>query len=329
MTRARILRGATIALAGLAVGACASAKKPGYLTQAEGIYSSLAARGGNETVEAEMIKTRQAIDSANMALTHNRSQKYVDGVSYVALRAAQTAEAEEGRRAAMRATDSLKTARLNKLLSLTEAQRNSLAQQQQLSQSEIAALHLQNAAAEQRADSLRRVAEEANAKLNDALTQLRSLVAEITNIKETSRGLVISLSDILFDVNKATLKAGATNNVEKIAAILNQYPNYQISVEGHTDSQGSDAYNQSLSERRAASVRSALVAGGVAEGRITSKGFGETQPVASNDTPAGRQQNRRVEVIVLGAGKVADALQHGATPTDSTKSDTTKTPPQR
>ena len=327
MTRNHILRGAAIALAGLTIGACASAKKPGYLTQAEGIYSALSTRGGNETFEAEMIKTRQAIDSANMALAQNRSQKYVDGVAYVALRAAQTAEAEEARRMAMRAADSLKTARLNKLLSLTEAQRNSLAQQQQLSQSEIAALHLQNAAAEQRADSLRRVAEEANAKLNDALTQLRSLVAEITNIKETSRGLVISLSDILFDVNQATLKAGAANNVQKIAAILNQYPNYQISVEGHTDSQGSDAYNQSLSERRAAAVRMQLVAGGVAEGRITSKGFGEAQPVASNDTPAGRQQNRRVEVIVLGAGKVADALQNGGTAPAA--GDTTKTPPPR
>jgi outer membrane protein OmpA-like peptidoglycan-associated protein len=261
-----------------------------------------------------------------MALAQNRSQKYVDGVAYIALRAAQTAEAEEARRMAMRASDSLKTARLNKLLSLTEAQRSALAQQQQLSQSEIAALHVQNAAAEQRADSLRRVAEEANAKLNDALTQLRSLVAEITNIKETSRGLVISLSDILFDVNQATLKAGAANNVQKIAAILNQYPNYRISVEGHTDSQGSDTYNQSLSERRAAAVLQQLVAGGVSGDRITSKGFGESQPVASNDTPAGRQQNRRVEVVVLGAGKVADALQNGgAAPTSG---DTTKAPPR-
>ena len=324
MTRTQLLRGATLAVATAATLACASAKAPQYLTQAESIYSALSARGGNETVEAEMIKTRQALDSARMALAKNRSQKYVDGVSYIALRAAQTAEAEERRRIAMRATDSLKTARLNRLLSLTEAQRNSLAQQQQLSQSEIAALHMQNAASEQRADSLRRVAEEANAKLNDALTQLRSLVAEITNIKETSRGLVISLSDILFDVNQATLKAGAANNVQKIAAILNQYPNYQISVEGHTDSQGSDAYNQSLSERRAAAVRTQLVAGGVAEGRISSKGFGESQPVASNDAPAGRQQNRRVEVIVLGAGKVADALQNGGT-----ASDTTRTPAPR
>lgn len=326
MSRLHTVRNAAIAFAAIATGACATAKAPQYLTQADQIYSALAARGGNETVEAEMIKTRQALDSAHTALTMNRSQKYVDGVSYVALRAAQTAEATEARRVAMRAADSLKTARLKRLLSLTEAQRSALAQQQQLSQSEIAALHVQNAAAEQRADSLRRVAEEANAKLNDALTQLRSLVAEITNIKETSRGLVISLSDILFDVNQATLKAGAANNVQKIAAILNQYPNYNISVEGHTDSQGSDTYNQSLSERRAAAVRLQLVSGGVAEGRISSKGFGKTQPVSANDTPAGRQQNRRVEVVVLGAGKVADALQKSGAPGAM---DTTKTPPQR
>jgi outer membrane protein OmpA-like peptidoglycan-associated protein len=310
------MRTTTLMLAAVAVGACATAKKPDYLTQAENIYAALEARGGNESVEAEMIKTRQALDTARMALNVNRSQQYVDGVSYVALRQAQTAEAEERRRIAMHAADSLKTARLNRLLSLSEAQKAQLAQQQQLSQEEIAALRVRSSTAEQRADSLRRAVEEANAKLNDALTQLRSLVAEITNIKETSRGLVISLSDILFDVNQATLKAGAANNVQKIAAILNQYPNYNISVEGHTDSQGSDAYNQSLSDRRAAAVRLQLISGGVPEARITSKGFGETQPVATNDTPAGRQQNRRVEVIVLGAGKVADALNNGgAAPT--------------
>ena len=317
-----ITRTGALALCAIAIGACATVKKPDNLTQAEAIYQALESRGGNESVEAEMIKTRQALDTARMSLTMNRSQQYVDGVSYVALRQAQTAEAEEHRRMAMRMTDSLKTARLNRLLSLSEAQKAQLAQQQQLSQEEIAALRVRSSTAEQRADSLRRAVEEANAKLNDALMQLRSLVAEITNIKETSRGLVISLSDILFDVNQATLKAGAASNVQKIAAILNQYPNYNISVEGHTDSQGSDAYNQSLSDRRAAAVRMQLISGGVPEARITSKGFGESQPVASNDAPAGRQQNRRVEVIVLGAGKVADALKSGST-------DTPRTPPQR
>ncbi|HEX2780199.1 MAG TPA: hypothetical protein VHM30_11915, partial [Gemmatimonadaceae bacterium] len=199
----RIRRTLPIALSVVAA-ACVTAKAPAALTQAEQLYHALEARGAEQRAEAEMIKTRQAVEEARMAVTMNRAQAYADGLAHVALRQAQTAEAEERRAIAAQTADSLRTARLNKLLTLTEAQRAALAQQQQLSQSEIAALRQQNTAAEQRADSLRRAAEEANAKLNDALTQLRSLVAEITNIKETSRGLVISLSDILFDVNKAT-----------------------------------------------------------------------------------------------------------------------------
>ena len=84
----------------------------------------------------------------------------------------------------------------------------------------------------------------------------------------------------------------------RLSAVLKQYPDKQIAVEGHTDATVSDSYNQKLSEDRAAAVRAALVQGGVDPGSITSKGLGETTPVATNDTPAGRQQNRRVEVII-------------------------------
>ena len=293
------------------LAACASTQAPAALNQAETLYQSLQGRGADQRVEAEMIRTRQAIEDARMAVTSNRPQPYADGLARIALRHAQSAEAIEASVMAQRATDSLQKARLNRLLSLSEAQRTQLAEQQKLSQEEISTLRVRTLTAEQRADSLRQAVEEANRKLSEALTQLRSLVAEITNIRETSRGLVISLSDVLFDVNSATLRGGAASNVQKISQILNQYPDYKISVEGHTDSQGSDSYNQQLSQRRAASVLDALVAGGVAADRISSQGFGESQPVASNDTPAGRQQNRRVEVIVLGAGKVADAVRGG------------------
>ena len=283
-----------------AVAACATAKPPASLTQAEQIYSTLATSGGDQRVEAEMIKARNAIADAQNAMQRRQNQEFVSGLSHIALRAAQTAEAENARVIASAQADSLQQARLNALLSLSEAQRQSLMQQQQLSAAEIQALS-------QETDSLRRANEAANAALQAAFTQLRTLVTEITNLKETSRGLVISLSDILFDVNRATLKPGAETNVRRIAAVLKQYPDKQISVEGHTDATGSDTYNQKLSEDRAASVRASLVAGGVDPNVITSKGLGESQPVATNDTPAGRQQNRRVEVIVLGAGTVADA----------------------
>ena len=311
------------ALAAVATAAaCASTQQPASLSQAVTIYERLAAAGAERRVEGEMIKSREAIAAAQNAVATRQNQEYVNGLSHIALRTAQTAEAEEARLAAVAAADSLQRARMTALLNLSEAQRQQLAQQQQLSQEEIEALRARNMLVSQEADSLRRANEAANAALNAAFTQLRTLVTEITNLRETSRGIVISLSDILFDVNKATLKPGAQSNIGRIAAVLKQYPDKQIAVEGHTDATGSDSYNQKLSEDRAAAVRAALVQGGVDPASITSKGLGETTPVATNDTPAGRQQNRRVEVIVLGAGTLADAAANppGGAPV---RSDTT------
>lgn len=335
-----------LAMSVAVLSGCASAKPPGELLQARTLYTSLSAAGAERRVEGEMIKAREAINDADIAVSKRENQEFVNGLSHVALRNTQTADAANARVVAKAQADSLRTARLNRLLALSQAQRDQLASQNQLSQAEIALLRERNLlvaqqadAARADADSLRRVAEEANARLNTALNQLRSLVVEITNLQQTSRGLVISLSDILFDVNKATLKAGAEANIRRIAAVLQQYPDHQIAVEGHTDATGTDAYNQTLSEDRAASVRTSIVTGGVDPAKITSRGFGESQPVSTNDTPAGRQQNRRVEVVVLGAGTVADAL--AAPPkTDTTrvkveirtdtllKPDTTRKPPR-
>ena len=327
------------ALAGVAVAlACATVPKPAALSEAEALYQKLAVSNAETRVAGEMIRTRDAIGSAQLAYNGHENSQFVNGLSRIALRAAQTAEAVDARDMAQKAADSLQKARLNRLLSLSEAQRAQLASQQQLSQAEIAALQEKNLMVSQtadslrmKADSLRRANEAANAALNGALMQLRSLVVEITNLRETSRGLVISLSDILFDVGKATLKPGAEANLRRIAAILKQYPDKQISVEGHTDSDGSDAYNHTLSEDRAASVRMSLVSGGVDANFITSKGFGETQPVATNATAAGKQQNRRVEIVVLGAGTVADAANKAmpSMPADTMmKSDSSRTPPR-
>ena len=324
LTMTRLTRRLALAGALAVVGtftACASTQKPASLVEAETIYNRLTTTGATERAEADLIRAREAISDAQRGISESGNKDYVNGLSNIALRAAQTAQATNERTLAMSATDSLTKERLRRSLSQSE-------QQNQLSAAENAALRERNERIAQQADSLRRANAEASARLDSALTRLRSLVTEITNLQETSRGLVISLSDILFDVNKATLKPGAESNVRRIAAILQQYPDKQISVEGHTDATGSDAYNQKLSEDRAASVRAALVAGGVSPSVITSRGFGKTQPVATNDTPAGRQQNRRVEVVVLGAGKVADAaaaaarqdsISRGLMPGDSTR----------
>jgi outer membrane protein OmpA-like peptidoglycan-associated protein len=301
----------TVIAAILATAGCASIQKPTELTQAEALHQVVIEQGAERRVEGAVIRSREALVAAQNAFAAKETQEYVDGLAHIALRMAQVAEAENSRAVAMTATDSLKRETLSRQLARSEALRRrgeaQSAQQQQMSAAQIEALR-------QQSDSLRRAAEAANQQLNNALSQLRNLVVEITNLRETSRGIVISLSDILFDVNRATLKPGAEANIRRIAAILQQYPDRQIAVEGHTDATGSDAYNQTLSEDRAASVRASLVAGGVPEDQITSRGFGKTQPVATNDTPSGRQQNRRVEVIVLGAGTLADVVPPPGTP---------------
>ena len=306
---------ATMAIAlALVVSACAARRPPVALTDAETVYRMLVNTGAERQVEGLMLRTRDALAEARSAFDQNRDPRYVEGLARVARDYSLAAQADFQRVRAEAEADSLTKARLARLTALTAAQRDAMMRQQQLSQAEIDSLNRANLMVSQQADSLRRAAEAASARLNEALGQLRTLVSEITNLRETSRGLVISLSDILFETGKATLKPGAAQNVGRIAGILNQYPDYQIVVEGHADSRGSDAFNQTLSENRARAVYSALVSAGISTSRISSKGFGETQPIGDNNTPEGRQQNRRVEVVVLGAGSLADAAKKDSVP---------------
>jgi outer membrane protein OmpA-like peptidoglycan-associated protein len=118
--------------------------------------------------------------------------------------------------------------------------------------------------------------------------------------RDTARGLIVSLSDVLFDTGKSTLRPEAREKLAKISGIVLAYPDLRLAIEGNTDSVGSDAMNQALSEQRAGSVRDYLAKENIPGASMTSQGFGKTQPVASNDTAEGRQQNRRVELVVSG-----------------------------
>jgi outer membrane protein OmpA-like peptidoglycan-associated protein len=136
----------------------------------------------------------------------------------------------------------------------------------------------------------------ANSARSDADELKRQL--EILQAQPTDRGLVLTLGDTLFATGKAELKSGATANLDRVTAFLNEYPKRTAAIEGYTDSMGSDEMNQSLSQRRADAVKNYLVRQGVGSARLTSEGRGEGSPVADNESAAGRQQNRRVEVVI-------------------------------
>jgi outer membrane protein OmpA-like peptidoglycan-associated protein len=154
----------------------------------------------------------------------------------------------------------------------------------------------QKAAADQ-ARSEADTAHQAAASSNQQIAELQLQVAAL-QAKPTDRGLVLTLGDALFNSGRAELQPGAGGHLQKLVAFLNRYPDRTVVVEGYTDSVGNDDSNQGLSERRAGAVRSYLVEQGISSIRLTSLGKGASNPVAGNDTASGRQQNRRVEVII-------------------------------
>jgi outer membrane protein OmpA-like peptidoglycan-associated protein len=160
----------------------------------------------------------------------------------------------------------------------------------------------QAAEAQSAADAERARAQVAQAEAEKAQLreQLRQQLNSVLDTRESARGLIVNMSDVLFDTGKYSLKPGAKEKLAKISGILLGHPGLQLQIEGHTDSVGSDEFNQKLSEQRAGVVRDYLIAQGVAQDSVTAQGFGKDRPVASNATAAGRQQNRRVELVVSG-----------------------------
>ncbi len=134
-----------------------------------------------------------------------------------------------------------------------------------------------------------------------ALERVKRLEKQLSDLeaKQTDRGLVLTLGDVLFETGKASLLGGAMRNLDKLTEFLKENPAQQILIEGHTDSVGSENFNMELSRNRAAAVRDALSNRGISMARMKTEGFGKSRPVASNETAAGRQQNRRVEIIIL------------------------------
>jgi outer membrane protein OmpA-like peptidoglycan-associated protein len=191
------------------------------------------------------------------------------------------------------------------------ARAKGLAQQQEAERATQLAAQ-QKAAAEAEMARARQAASQAESEKAELRAQLLKQLSMVLQTNDTVRGLIVNMSDVLFDTGSYTLRPGAREKLAKISGILLAYPGLKIQVEGHTDSVGSDEFNQHLSQQRAGMVRDYLVDQMVPAGSVSARGFGKTQPVATNDTPEGRQQNRRVELVVNGDA-IGDSVDAPAT----------------
>ena len=173
-------------------------------------------------------------------------------------------------------------------------------QEADAARSQTATARMAAAGSEQEADAARSQAATARMAAASSQQEAAEMQRQIDALqaKVTDRGIVVTLGDVLFESGRADLKAGAVGNLSKLVAFLNKYPERVVAIEGYTDSIGSDDYNQALSQRRADSVRSYLVREGIESRRLSASGMGKNDPVAGNDSAIGRQQNRRVAVII-------------------------------
>lgn len=280
ITTSRNYRFVAVALTAALAAACAS--KPERfepLEQARATVQTTLQDPLVQQVAADQARNaRSALAAAERAFEDDRPKEQVAHLAYIAERRAQIAGAVAAEH------------RARQQVARGEAERNRVLLEARTQEAERAAEQARTAqaAAEARAAE----AEEARKQLEQVQREFADLQA-----RRTERGMVLTLGDVLFDTGVATLKPGANRVVERLADFLDENEDFRVIVEGHTDSRGSDAYNEQLSQRRAEAVAQALAIRNVSNDRVHAIGRGEGYPVASNETPAGRQQNRRVEIV--------------------------------
>lgn len=326
----------TTLVAALVLAGCSTMpERNSRLEQARGDYS--AAQSDPRVVSLAGGELRQAgetLDRANQASNRREDAAVVDQLAYLADQqvalAQETARRRDAELSAANANAERERARLD-ARDASSAQRNAESAQRQSEisqrnaetaqrQSEAAqrsaeASQQQSEALQRQADLQRQVttgaqfnADAARLETQEAQARSRQLEERLRDLeaRKTNRGMVITLGDVLFDSNRSQLKSGGIRDAQKLADFLRQYPQRTVMIEGYTDSSGNNERNQELSEQRATSVRAALLDMGIGNERIATRGYGESYPVASNDTAAGRQLNRRVEIIVSDdSGRIA------------------------
>ena len=250
--------------------------------------------------EREAKARADAAAEGQRRLEAEQARKQAEAAQAEALRMKQEAERAAAEAARQKAeADQARAAALAQQQA-AEAEAQKAASEKAAAQAAAEQAARDKAAAEADAEKARQAAAQAEAEKAQLRAQLLAQLNSILQTRDSARGLIVNMSDVLFDTGRFTLKSGAREKLAKISGILLAHPGLTLQIEGHTDSVGSDEFNQQLSERRADSVRDFLAEQGVAGSSISARGFGKTQPVASNDTPEGRQRNRRVELVVNG-----------------------------
>ena len=293
------------------LAACASAPTTNpMLDDARAAYQRAAADAQVvRSAPVDLQKARSALQQGEEALAAGEEPGTVEHFAYLAMRRTEAA-VESGKIAAADVAVAAAGAQRERILAeLRTREAEGQRRQAQLSLAEAEAARRQAEAARGQAEAERKQSERqlAEAQAARAASQAvdersRKLAAQLEEMKakKTERGMVLTLGDVLFDSGRADMKAGALRTLGLLAAFLKENPERDVAIEGHTDSVGSAEFNQALSERRALTVKNALLERGIAANRVTARGFGPTRPLVGNDTPVGRQQNRRVEIVLPG-----------------------------
>jgi OOP family OmpA-OmpF porin len=274
---------------------------PTYLADAEKAVRSAEQAGNTDDMMhlsylAEK-KSRLAMTVAEGKMAERQTQKLNAETSELIMRKQMLDRQQE-----LEKQKALTEAERARLTAKTEAERAAIAKRE----AEQATLAAKTEA--ERAEKARLIAQMEAERAAKAKADADQLMKELADLKakQTERGIVLTMGDVLFAFGKANLSPKADRNVEKLADFLKKYPNRNVLIEGHTDSIGSEEYNLDLSRKRSGSVRDKLVADGIDPGRITTVGYGEKYPAVANDSEANRALNRRVEVIILNEGVKAE-----------------------
>ena len=280
------------AVAAILLAACATAPvKPEGAAHARNMLTQLQA--DPNLANRAPISMQQAEAAVRIAEQPETDQQLVAYRVYMADRKVETARAEAE-------TKFAEDQRVELIAQREKVRLDARTREADLATGKVAMARAEGAEQKAEADAARNQADAAQAAALSAQQQAEELQRQIDTLqaKVTDRGLVLTLGDVLFATAKADLSSGANGTLNKLVAFLNKYPDRTVEIQGYTDSVGSEDYNLGLSQRRADSVRSYLVGQGIGSGRLVTSGKGMSSPVAGNDTSSGRQQNRRVEVII-------------------------------